>query len=84
MTSSKRLISFEEFKRACEDKQFERRGEYSYFISCKQGIPFCNERVCIPWNKLEVAEKPLLSLREINLELVKKPHLHAEGRECVS
>jgi len=69
MTGLKKLISFEEFKRVCEDKFFEQKSEHGYFIKCKLNPPFCNERSCIPWNKLEDAPKPLLSLREINQQL---------------
>ena len=72
MTGSKKLISFEEFKKCCEDKFFEQRGEHSYFIKCKRGAPFCNDRVCVPWNNLEDAPAPLLSLREINAGLAHK------------
>jgi hypothetical protein len=61
-----KVISFPIFKRICEDKYFEDRGNCFYFIKCKRGIPFCNERVCPEWNKLKDAPAPLLSLREIN------------------
>jgi len=69
MTGSKKLISFDEFKRSCEDKYFEQRSEFGYFIKCKLNPPFCNERVCVPWNKLSDAPAPLRLLREINQEL---------------
>jgi len=69
MTTLRKSISFEEFKACCGDKFFEQRSEFGYFIKCKLGPPFCNERVCIPWNKLEDVPKPLLSLREINQQL---------------
>lgn len=61
-----KLISFLEFQKICDDKYYEDRGECHYFIKCKRGVPFCNERVCIPWNALKDAPQPLLSLREIN------------------
>jgi len=72
MKNLKKLISFDDFKSVCEDKFFERRGEYNYFIRCKKGIPFCNERVCIPWNKLEDVPDQILSLKEINQKLSSK------------
>lgn len=61
-----KVISFDIFKKACEDKYFEERGNCIFFIKCKRGIPFCNERVCPEWNKLPDYIPPLLTLREIN------------------
>ena len=65
----KKAIGFEELKKACEDKWFEDRGNGHYFIKCKRGIPFCNERVCPVWNSLEDEKVVPMSLKDLNLKL---------------
>ena len=62
----RKLISFEQLQKICEDKKFESRGNGFFFVRCKKGCPFCNERVCPEWNTLEKFEKPIMSLSEIN------------------
>ena len=64
-----KLISFEKLREVCEDKLFDHRGDSFYFVKCKQGIPFCNDRVCPVWNSLEDPPAPNMSLREINMTL---------------
>lgn len=65
----RKLIEFEQLKAVCEDKKFENRSGFNYFIKCKRGIPFCNERVCPVWNDLDDEPEETLSLREINRRL---------------
>lgn len=81
-----KLISFEKLKEVCEDKLFEHRGNCHYFIKCKRGIPFCNERVCPIWNELE-EQVGSMSLREINRRIAnngKSVSIHAdEGQQNI-
>ena len=66
-----KLISFEKLREICEDKLFDYRGGNRYFVRCKKGIPFCNERVCPIWNEMTDAPESSMSLREINMSLKK-------------
>jgi len=61
-----KLISFEIMQNMCDDRYFEDRGMCHFFIKCKKGIPFCNERVCPVWNNLKIPAPSVMSLREIN------------------
>lgn len=76
-----KLISFEKLREICEDKLFEHRGNCYYFIKCKRGIPFCNERVCPIWNGLENGESPLISLSEIHRRLNGKRNISIHEEE---
>lgn len=66
----KKLIGFDKLRQVCDDKAFDQKGKDKYFVRCKRGIPFCNERVCPIWKDLEEAQP--MSLREINLSIKKR------------